>query len=43
MELDTDEDNAAARALYEGFGFVNDRGHGRDLYYRLHLDPGQDA
>jgi GNAT superfamily N-acetyltransferase len=43
MELDTGESNEAARALYEGAGFVNDRGHGRDLYYRLHLDPGPDA
>jgi GNAT superfamily N-acetyltransferase len=43
MELDTGETNEAARALYEAAGFVNDRGHGRDLYYRLHLDPGPDA
>jgi GNAT superfamily N-acetyltransferase len=43
MELDTNEANDAARALYEGFGFVNDRGAGRDLYYRLHLDAGPDA
>jgi GNAT superfamily N-acetyltransferase len=43
MELDTNEDNAAARALYESFGFVNDRYGGRDLYYRLHLDAGPDA
>jgi ribosomal protein S18 acetylase RimI-like enzyme len=40
MELDTNEDNAAARALYEGLGFVNDRYGSRDLYYRLHLDNG---
>jgi ribosomal protein S18 acetylase RimI-like enzyme len=43
MELDTNEDNTAARALYEGLGFVNDRYGGRDLYYRLHLDKGPDA
>jgi GNAT superfamily N-acetyltransferase len=43
MELDTNEDNAPARALYEGFGFVNDHYGGRDLYYRLHLDAGPDA
>jgi GNAT superfamily N-acetyltransferase len=43
MELDTGETNEAARALYEAAGFVNDRGHGRDLYYRLHLDPVADA
>lgn len=43
MELDTNEDNAPARALYERFGFVNDRYGARDLYYRLHLDPGRDA
>jgi GNAT superfamily N-acetyltransferase len=43
MELDTNENNAAARALYEGFGFVNDHYGGRDLYYRLHLDAGPDA
>jgi GNAT superfamily N-acetyltransferase len=43
MELDTGETNEAARALYEAAGFVNDRGNGRDLYYRLHLDPGPDA
>jgi GNAT superfamily N-acetyltransferase len=43
MELDTNENNAAARALYEGAGFVNDPHGGRDLYYRLHLDAGPDA
>jgi GNAT superfamily N-acetyltransferase len=43
MELDTNEDNAAARALYEAAGFVNDRFGGRDLYYRLLLDAGPDA
>jgi GNAT superfamily N-acetyltransferase len=43
MELDTNEDNTAARALYEGVGFINDRYGGRDLYYRLHLDAGPDA
>lgn len=42
MELDTNENNTAARNLYEGLGFVNDRYGGRDLYYRLHLDKGGD-
>jgi len=40
MELDTNENNTAARGLYERLGFVNDRYGGRDLYYRLHLDKG---
>lgn len=41
MELDTNERNAEAIALYESFGFRNatDRYEGgRDLYFRLHLD-----
>jgi GNAT superfamily N-acetyltransferase len=44
MELDTNETNTAARALYESFGFVTKssaEGYdgAPDLYYRLHLDP----
>lgn len=39
MELDTNETNAAAIALYESFGFVckSTAYDGRDLYYRRHL------
>jgi ribosomal protein S18 acetylase RimI-like enzyme len=40
MELDANEDNDAALALYESFGFsstANPYG-ARDLYFRLHLD-----
>ena len=40
MELDTNESNAAARALYEDLGFSNESSAydgARDLYYRLHL------
>ena len=40
MELDVNEENEAALALYRGFGF-SDRaqpGAPRDLYMRLHLD-----
>lgn len=39
MELDTNERNEAAVALYEGLGFSNtENPYGaRDLYYRLHL------
>ncbi len=43
MELDTNEDNAAARALYESNGFFTGEPGQRDLYYRLHLDAGVDA
>ena len=40
MELDTNETNTAAIALYEAFGFRNrtDAYPGRDLYFRVHLD-----
>jgi ribosomal protein S18 acetylase RimI-like enzyme len=39
MELDTNETNAAAIALYESLGFVNKSTayEGRDLYFRMHL------
>ncbi len=39
MELDTNETNAAAIALYESLGFVNRTAayDGRDLYFRRHL------
>lgn len=39
MELDTNETNAAAIALYESLGFANrtDAYPGRDLYFRRHL------
>jgi ribosomal protein S18 acetylase RimI-like enzyme len=43
-ELDVNERNAPALALYEGLGFsagANPYG-GRDLYMRLHLDAGDD-
>ncbi|HEX6389902.1 MAG TPA: GNAT family N-acetyltransferase [Solirubrobacteraceae bacterium] len=39
MELDTNDGNAPAIALYESLGFVN-KG---DRYYRFHLDAGKDA
>ena len=39
IELDTDEDNTAARALYESLGFRSGKGEGRrQLFYRRHLD-----
>jgi ribosomal protein S18 acetylase RimI-like enzyme len=37
MELDTNESNEAALALYHAFGFTE--GSPRDLYLRRHLDP----
>jgi GNAT superfamily N-acetyltransferase len=39
MELDTNETNAAAIALYESLGFTNSTAayEGRDLYFRRHL------
>lgn len=42
IELDVNESNAGAVALYEGFGFsaTENPYSGRDLYMRLHLDPG---
>ncbi len=43
MELDCNEANGAALALYASAGFVNaSSAHdgARDLYLRLHLDPG---
>lgn len=39
MELDTNDTNAPAIALYESLGFVNNG----DRYYRFHLDAGRDA
>jgi GNAT superfamily N-acetyltransferase len=41
MELDVNEANTAAFALYESFGFRT--GNPRDLYMRRHLDAGPDA
>jgi GNAT superfamily N-acetyltransferase len=41
MELDVNEANAPALALYESFGFT--AGQPRDLYMRRHLDAGKDA
>ena len=43
MELDCNEANGAARALYTSAGFVAASSAfdgARDLYFRLHLDPG---
>lgn len=43
MELDCNEANAPALALYASAGFVTASpafGGARDLYLRLHLDPG---
>jgi ribosomal protein S18 acetylase RimI-like enzyme len=39
MELDTNETNTAAIALYESLGFANKSTayEGRDLYFRMHL------
>jgi GNAT superfamily N-acetyltransferase len=41
MELDVNEANAPALALYESYGFT--AGEPRDLYMRRHLDAGKDA
>src|ERR1051325_6010201 len=41
MQLDVNEANAPARALYESFGFTT--GEPRDLYMRRPLDAGADA
>jgi GNAT superfamily N-acetyltransferase len=41
MELDVNEANTPALALYESFGFT--AGAPRDLYMRRHLDAGPDA
>ena len=41
MELDVNEANIGALALYESFGFS--AGEPRDLYMRRHLDAGPDA
>lgn len=41
MELDVNEANAPALALYESFGFTS--GEPRDLYMRRHLDAGKNA
>jgi len=45
MELDVNERNEAALALYAAFGFsATDNPYGaRDLYLRVHLDDGPDA
>lgn len=45
IELDANERNAAALALYHSLGFsATDNPYGaRDLYLRLHLDAGPDA
>jgi ribosomal protein S18 acetylase RimI-like enzyme len=41
MELDVNEANTAALALYESFGFTS--GEPRDIYMRRHLDAGPEA
>jgi GNAT superfamily N-acetyltransferase len=41
MELDVNEANVGALALYESFGFS--AGEPRDLYMRRHLDAGPEA
>jgi ribosomal protein S18 acetylase RimI-like enzyme len=41
MELDVNEANTAALALYESYGFTS--GSPRDVYMRRHLDAGPDA
>jgi GNAT superfamily N-acetyltransferase len=41
MELDVNEANAPALALYESFGFTS--AEPRDLYLRRHLDAGPEA
>ena len=45
MELDVNEANGAALALYESFGFKSaaEPGAPRDLYLRRHLDAGPEA
>lgn len=45
MELDVNEANPAAVALYSSFGFSATATpyEGRDLYMRVHLDAGPDA
>jgi GNAT superfamily N-acetyltransferase len=42
VELDANEDNAAALALYDSLGFdaQDDRYGGRNLFMRLHLERG---
>ena len=41
MELDVNEANAPALALYASYGFT--AGEPRDLYMRRHLDAGPEA
>jgi GNAT superfamily N-acetyltransferase len=41
MELDVNEANAPALALYQSFGFTS--GSPRDIYLRRHLDAGPEA
>lgn len=42
IELDVNDNNDAALALYRSFGFGNrdDRYGGGNLFFRLHLEPG---